>query len=135
MFARMRFISFLVAGFLLTACAATTPAATTTPTAVSPSASSSPASSRHAQMLRTAGSAQAPTRAEIERVFGNADIVRQEGAGVALTYRLETCALLLLFSADGRNAMRLAQAHPSARSGGAAPSLEQCAAEADARRS
>jgi hypothetical protein len=87
-------------------------------------------------MLRAAGGANAPTRAEIERAFGRADIVRQEGAGAALTYRLETCALLLLFAANGGSDMRLAEAHPSARSGeGPAPSLDQCAAEASARRS
>lgn len=87
-------------------------------------------------MLRAAGGADAPTQAEIERAFGRADIARQDGAGAALTYRLESCALLLLFSADGRNALRLTEAHASARrTGEAAPSLEQCAAEAGARRS
>jgi hypothetical protein len=87
-------------------------------------------------MLRAAGSADAPSQAEIERSFGRADIVRQEGGGAALTYRLESCALLLLFAADSRNAMRLAEAHPSARRAGeATPSLDQCAAEAAARRS
>lgn len=86
-------------------------------------------------MLRAAGSAQAPTRAEIERAFGRPDIERQEGAGAALTYRLETCALLLLFSSGDSNTMRLVEAHPNARSGGDAPSLEQCATEASARRS
>jgi hypothetical protein len=87
-------------------------------------------------MLRAAGGADAPTRAEVERAFGDADIVRQEGAGAALTYRLESCALMLLFAADARNAMRLTEAHPSARRAGeAAPSLDQCAAEAAARRS
>ncbi|MGE0741481.1 MAG: hypothetical protein AB7O98_09075 [Hyphomonadaceae bacterium] len=86
-------------------------------------------------MLSEAGRANAPTQSEVERAFGRADITRQEGAGLALTYRFETCALLLLFAADQRNTMRLAQAHPSARqSGMAAPSLEQCAAEAQARR-
>lgn len=70
-------------------------------------------------------------------MFGAADIVRREGAGTALTYRYDTCALLMLFAADGHNTMRLQEAHPSARHGtGAAPSLDQCAAEAAvARRS
>ena len=87
-------------------------------------------------MLRAAGGADAPTQAEVERAFGRADVARQEGAGASLTYRLENCALLLLFSADGRNTMRLSEAHPSARhAGAAAPSLDQCAAEAAARRS
>lgn len=87
-------------------------------------------------MLSRAGGASAPTQAEIEREFGQADIARQDGAGAALTYRYETCGLLLLFRADAANAMRLTEAHPSPRSGGgAAPSLAQCAAEANARRS
>lgn len=65
--------------------------------------------------------------------MGGADITRQDGVGVALTYRLESCALLLLFSSDERNAMRLREAHASARrSGEAAPSLDQCATEAGA---
>ena len=87
-------------------------------------------------MLAAAGRENAPTQAEIERVFGRPDIARQDGAGASLTYRFENCALLLLFAADGRNAMRLREAHPSARHAGAeAPTLEQCAAEAGARRS
>jgi hypothetical protein len=86
-------------------------------------------------VLRAAGSANAPTRQDVERLFGAADITRQEGAGAALTYRYEQCALLLLFAADSRNAMRLVEAHSSARlSGVAAPSLDQCATEAAARR-
>jgi hypothetical protein len=86
-------------------------------------------------MLAAAGRNDAPTRAEIERVFGDPDVARQDGAGAALTYRYENCALLLLFAADSRNALRLSEAHPSARRAGTqAPSLEQCAAEASARR-
>jgi hypothetical protein len=82
-----------------------------------------------------AGRADAPSRAEIERAFGAPDIVRQDGAGATLTYRLDTCALLLVFSADARNQLRLAEAHPSARRAGEqAPNLETCAAEIDARR-
>jgi len=86
-------------------------------------------------LLRGAGGSDAPSLQDIERAFGAADIVRREGAGAALTYRYENCALLLLFAADGRNTMRLSEAHPSARHGaGAAPSLDQCAAEAVAAR-
>jgi hypothetical protein len=88
-----------------------------------------------AQLLASAGRNDAATRTAIERALGEPDITRNEGAGMALTYRLESCALLLLFTADGRNEMRLAQAHPSARRAGeATPSLDQCAAEASARR-
>jgi len=86
-------------------------------------------------MLRQAGGGSAPTQADVERALGPADIARQDGAGAALTYRLDSCGLLLLFTADARNTMRLAEAHPSARrAGDSAPSLDQCAAEAIARR-
>lgn len=86
-------------------------------------------------MLAAAGAESAPTQAEIERTLGPADITRREGAGATLTYRLESCALLLLFAADTRNTMRLQEANISARRpGAAAPSLEQCGAEATARR-
>jgi hypothetical protein len=123
----------LVSGLLLLgACAATTPASTSAPAAVVAPA----APSRAAQLLASAGRADAASRAELDRALGAPDIERREGAGVALTYRLESCALLLLLSADARNEMRLAEAHASARRAGeAAPSLEQCAAEASQRRS
>ena len=86
--------------------------------------------------MASAGRADAPSRAELDRAFGAPDIERREGAGVALTYRLESCALLLLLTADARNEMRLAEAHPSARRAGeTAPSLAQCADEASRRRS
>ncbi len=86
-------------------------------------------------MLSLAGRANAPSRAEIERAFGPADIARQDGAGLALTYRLDTCALLLIFAADTRNAMRLADVHASARQAGQpTPSMDQCASEAEAHR-
>lgn len=133
-FARMRFTASLAALLLLAACATAAPSAPST-SASPPAPGAAASSSRHAQALRAAGGASAPTRQDVERLFGAADIARQEGAGTALTYRYEHCALLLLFAADGRNAMRLAEAHPSARhTGVAAPSLEQCAAEAAARR-
>jgi hypothetical protein len=130
----MRFLVSLAAAALLAACAATAPAtpAATSSTANAPAA---PAQSRVSRLLAAAGGADAPSRAEIERALGPADIARNDGAGAALTYRLETCALLLLFAADARNEMRLAEANASARrAGAAAPSLEQCAVEADARR-
>lgn len=134
-FARMRFIASLSALLLLAACATAAPSATPSPnnTATAPTATSS---SRQAQLLRAAGGTNAPTVQDIERAFGEADIVRRDGAGAALTYRFENCGLLLLFAADGRNTMRLTEAHPSARHGDAqAPTLDQCAAEAAARRS
>lgn len=69
-------------------------------------------------------------------MLGRPDLTRQDGAGAALTYRLDSCALLLLFTADTHNVMRLNEAHPSARHPGQeAPSLDQCASEAGARRS
>ena len=89
-----------------------------------------------ASLLAAAGATDAPTQSEIERVFGPPDIARRDGAGAALTYRLESCALLLLFSADCGNAMRLAEAHPSARRAGEARAQPGTVRnEASARRS
>lgn len=126
----MRHLVVLTATALLAACATTQ---TSSPVAAAPAASPAQ-SSRVAQLLASAGRANAPSRADLERALGAPDIARSDGAGQALTYRMQSCALLLLFTADGRNEMRLAEAHPSARRAGeAAPSLEQCAAEASAR--
>jgi hypothetical protein len=128
----MRFSSLILAAALLAACATPAPTApgSTTPQATTPT----PSPSRVAALLGQAGRADAPTQQAVEALLGQPDLARQDGAGAALTYRFEQCALLLLFTADGRNAMRLAQAHPSARRSGAeAPSLAQCAAEADVR--
>lgn len=124
---------------MLAALAALAACASTPQSATPPSTPSAPAAqqpSRVLQLLSNAGRANAPTREEVQRLLGEPDIARQDGAGAALTYRYENCALLLLFTADQRNALRLAQANPSARRAGeAAPSLDQCAAEAGARRS
>jgi hypothetical protein len=130
----MRFLASLTAAALLAACATAAPGAPAAAPAASVPTAAAP--SRLASMLAAAGRDDAPTQSEIERAFGPADITRRDGAGAALTYRLENCALLLLFTADSRNAMRLAEANPSARRAGAAlPTLDQCASEADARRS
>jgi hypothetical protein len=110
----MRFIAALSAILLLSACASTAPA----PAASSGTRTPAPVetSSRIAQALSAAGRAEAPTQSDVERLLGT------------------RCALLLVFAADARNAMRLAEAHPSARRAGeAAPTLNECAAEADAR--
>lgn len=80
-----------------------------------------------AELVGRAGQADAPSETEIVRGFGGPDIARRDGVGAALTYRFETCGLLLLFAADERNVMRLREARASARGAGeAAPSLEQC---------
>jgi hypothetical protein len=128
----MRVLISLSTAMVLAACAtAPAPATSSAPAATAPASQPS----RVAQLLASAGRADAPSRAMIERALGQPDIERNEGAGVALTYRLDSCALLLLFTADARNEMRLAQAHPSARRAGeATPSLDQCAAEAGSRR-
>ncbi len=131
----MRFPALLTAAVLLAACASPAPPAPV-PEPVASAPPAAPAPSPVARLLAAAGSADAPTQSEVERVLGPADISRRDGAGAALTYRLENCALLLLFSADARNDMRLTEATSSARRAGSeAPSLEQCAAEASARRS
>jgi hypothetical protein len=131
---RMRYFVAILSAAMLTACASTPPSAP--PPVVAPVVPTAPTSNRGAQLLSLAGRTNAPTRADIEQTFGAADIARQDGAGLALTYRLDTCALLLVFTADVHNTMRLADAHPSARQPGqAAPTLDQCGAEAEAHRS
>lgn len=121
---------------LLMASCATAPApraAETPATAAVPG--NSGAAERIAQLLRTAGRDDAATLQAVERALGAPDLRRQEGAGAALTYRLaNNCALLLVFAADARNALRLTEATPGPRENGVArPSLEQCAAAAAAR--
>lgn len=129
-FARMRFPTIFTALLLLGACA-TAPASN--PPREEAAVPSYP--SLAAQLFASAGRADAPSEREVQRALGAPDITRREGAGAAWTYRLDSCALLLLFTADARGEMRLAEVHPNARTaGGAAPSMEQCAAEA-ARRS
>lgn len=120
----------LVLAALAALCACATVPAPAMPAPATQAAASS-GGSRTQHLLAAAGRPDAPTRAEIERVFGQPDLARQDGAGAALTYRLQSCALLLLFEADQRNALRLSEAHASPRRAGeAAPSLEQCANEA-----
>jgi hypothetical protein len=133
MVVRMRLLIY-AAAILVSACA-TDPAAPSTSAPGAPPPPATAGDSRAARLLAAAGQPDAPTRAVIERELGAADIARQEGAGLALTYRLPTCALLLLFSANDRNEMRLQQAHVSPRrTGEDLPTLERCAAEASARR-
>jgi hypothetical protein len=128
----MRIFQCLVALGAVAACA-TAPADAPAPRSA-PTHSAAP-SAHLAEMLVAAGGANAPNRVAVERAFGAADIVRQDGAGTALTYRLESCALLLLFAADSGNEMRLVETHPSARRPGeVTPTLAQCAAEVSARR-
>jgi hypothetical protein len=128
----MRFLIPLAAVTVLAACATASPASAPSPEPTS--GSSTVDASRALRLLSAAGAPDAPTRTEIETELGQSDIARQDGAGLALTYRLETCALMLLFTGDDRNEMRLREAHVSARrTGEAAPSLEQCAAEARSR--
>lgn len=127
----MKILFPFVALLALAACATTAPPPAPVST-VSQGQAAAP--SRALRLLENAGGARAPTQAEVERLLGAPDIARQDGAGAVLTYRYQQCALLLLFTADAQNALRLAQAHPGPRVTGApAPSLAQCAAEADAR--
>lgn len=116
---------------------ATTPPVATLPTQPVETSAASPVSrpSPALALLRAAShEASAPTREEVVRILGEPAIMRQDGAGAALTYRTPTCALLLLFEADAQNAHRLTLVHINARRAGVpAPSLEQCAAETPAR--
>jgi hypothetical protein len=121
---------------LLSACetAPTVTAPVVTPAPAAPPTPAASASSRVGQMLAAAGRSDAPTQAQIEQALGPADISRHDGAGIALTYRLDHCALFLVFGADARNQVRLADAHASPRNAGeGAPSLDECASEAIAR--
>ncbi len=129
-----RMVSAALAAAALAGCATAPTAATVAaPTPAAPADNGE--GLRLAALLARAGQADAPTRAMIEQSFGSPDIARQDGAGVALTYRLQSCALLLVFAADARSDMRLAQAHATARRAGeAAPAPAQCGAEAAARR-
>jgi len=70
----------LAAALVLGACA-TAPAAN----APAESAPQAQEPSRAAQLLASAGGAQAASRAEIERALGAPDIERRDGAGLALT--------------------------------------------------
>lgn len=129
----MKVLVSFAALLVLAACATAPPAAAPAP--VAPAAPGSDAGARHAALLAQAGRADAPTQRDVERLFGEADVTRRDGAGALLTYRYEQCALMLLFAADGANAMRLAEAHASPRrAGGPAPTTAQCTAEAAARR-
>jgi hypothetical protein len=128
---RMRYV--LVSLLALSACA-TAPIAPPAPVGPAPAETAPAPPSATARLLRAAGGADAPSLAATQQALGAPDILRQDGAGAALTYRLDSCALLLLFAADSDNQMRLVEAHAGPRQAGAlAPSLEQCAAEADAR--
>ena len=102
----MRFIASLAALVLLSACATAAPSTPPAASTIPAGSTGSVSSSRQAQLLRAAGGSDAPSLQDVERYFGQADIVRRDGAGTALTYRFENCALLLLFAADARNAMR-----------------------------
>ncbi len=131
----MRFHALL---YLALACGCTTPTLVAAPvaqTAAIPAASAPSRPPPALALLRAAShDANAPTREEVVRMLGEPAISRQDGAGAALTYRLQTCALLLLFEADAQNAHRLTLVHTSARrAGDPAPSLEQCAAETPTR--
>lgn len=88
---------------------------------------------RLAQYLSTNG-ADAPRLEQVQNVLGAPDVARREGAGAALTYRYETCALLIVFAADESGGMRLQQTFAEARRARVdAPDLQSCAREALAR--
>lgn len=88
-----------------------------------------------AGLLARAGQIDAPSLEQVEALLGPADIARRDGAGAMLTYRLDGCALALIFAADTRNVMRLREAQPGVRRlGDPQPSIDACAAEAEQRR-
>ena len=86
-----------------------------------------------ADFLSTSGEA-APALLDVERVMGSPDIMRREGEGMALTYRLDTCALLLVLRSEADAPAQLSGVYPGPRRGGAAePTLQTCAREAIVR--
>ena len=120
----------MLAAAMLAGCAT----ATTTSSNVSPTPAATAAPSTPGALLAQAGRPDAPTLAALTRTFGRPDLERREGAGAILTYRLDSCALVLVFAADARNEFRLseASAQPAAPEM-QAPQLEDCAAAAEAR--
>lgn len=131
---RERFVPLVSAALALSACATTTPAAApTAPVASTPAPQSTSGNGPIARFARGAGATGAPI-ADVERALGAPDLRRQEGAGAILTYRLETCALMLVFT-NGEGGLRLAEAHTGPRRAGQTPpSVEQCDSEFAARR-
>jgi hypothetical protein len=126
------------APLLLLAACATAPAA---PDAgenlpVAPPAPAVSSRSSALDLLARSGQADAPTIGGVQAALGSPDVERREAAGAIVTYRLESCALVLLFATDTQNQMRLVGVERAARLPGAeTPSLEACASELDARRS
>jgi hypothetical protein len=88
-----------------------------------------------ANALRRAGATDAMTPEGAHTLFGTGDVERVDGAGAMLTYRMPTCALALVFAADGAGDLRLGAVEAAARDQRSPrPSLEQCVTEALARR-
>jgi hypothetical protein len=84
--------------------------------------------------LRRAGAGDAMTPEGARVLFGRADIERVDGAGAMLTYRMQTCALALVFAAPNGGDLRLGAIEAAARNPRTpAPSLAQCVSEARAR--
>jgi hypothetical protein len=84
--------------------------------------------------LRRAGAGDAMTPEGARTLFGRADVERVDGAGAMLTYRLQTCALALVFAAPPGGDLRLGAVEAAARDPrGPTPSLAQCVTEARAR--
>jgi hypothetical protein len=82
-----------------------------------------------AALLARVGQPDALSPLQAAELLGPPDVYRRDGVGALLTWRLESCALVLGFVDD-----RLAHVSPDARIPGApAPSLNQCVAEARAR--
>lgn len=129
----MRFILGASLAVLLAACASSPPPVAT-PSGPPAAPATAPTASGPVNILTNAGGPNAPAMDQVVRALGAADITRHDGAGVALTYRLDHCALLLLFTADTRNVMRLAEADATPRrASDPAPTLDQCVTEAHAR--
>jgi len=109
---------------------ATAPIEPAAPPESAPVVSPAPARSGYGAVIARAGRADAPQLTQVVQTLGEADIVNREGVGALLTYRSESCALVLIFTEDR---LSEAQAMPR-RAGEAAPTLDDCVEAVYARR-
>jgi hypothetical protein len=106
----------------------------TAPTPVAPPAPAAPAPTAATDDPLAALGPGVLTPDDAAKLFGPADVDRRDGAGAMLAYRLEGCALLLLFAQDESGALRLSEARSGERRVGVAPlPLRECVAAARAR--
>jgi hypothetical protein len=108
-------------GLCLTACAATPSGGSGPANAPPRQEAPSNAALSAAAFLALAGSANAPTEADVTARFGAPDTARRDGRGVLMTWRLAPCAVIAAF-ADGR--LSVVDMAPQAQKDACLPALE-----------